>query len=84
MHCGFNEVSLQQICSQTNEKVPIIMDNCGPHGSEVSEPYGQVHMIFWPPNCISIHQTIDQGIIQAVKKDTYSSGLKKCRQEKQV
>lgn len=44
------------------------MDNCGPHGANVSDPMGQVKLINLPPNCTSVHQPMDAGIIAALKK----------------
>jgi len=44
------------------------MDNCGPHGAKILDPLGQVQMLPLPPNCTAVHQPMDQGIIQAVKR----------------
>ena len=44
------------------------MDNCGPHAAEISDPLGHLQTIALPPNCTSVHQPVDQGIIQALKK----------------
>jgi hypothetical protein len=48
--------------------VEIILDNCGPHGSNVSDPNGQVITVPLSPNCTAVHQPMDQCIIQAFKK----------------
>ena len=50
------------------DKVLLIMDNCGPHGADISDPLGQVKTIALPPNCTAVHQTMDQGIIAAIKR----------------
>ena len=63
----FHEVFLAHIRSTTNDKVLLIMDNCGPHSAKISDPFGQVKMLPLPPNCTAAHQPMDQGIIQAVK-----------------
>ena len=68
-----NEVFLPHIRSKTTQKVVMIMDNCGPHGAEISDPLGQVQTIVLPPNCTSVHQPMDQGIIQALKKGIISN-----------
>ena len=64
----FHEVFLPHIRSNIKDKVLLVMDNCGPHGAKISDPLGQVKMMPLPPTCTAVHQPIDQGIIQAVKK----------------
>ena len=44
------------------------MDNCGPHGADISDPMQQVKMIMLPPNCTAIHQPMDQGISTAINR----------------
>ena len=63
----FYEVFLPHICSKTKDKVLLILDNCGPHGAEVTDPLGQVKILPLPPNCTSVHQPMDMGIIAALK-----------------
>ena len=63
----FHEVFLAHIRSTTNDKVLLIMDNCGPHSAKISDPFGQVKMLPLPPNCTSAYQPMDLGIIQAIK-----------------
>jgi hypothetical protein len=64
----FYEVFLPHVRSKTKDKVLLIMDNCGPHGANVSDPLQQVKMIPLSPNCTAVHQPMDQGIIQALKR----------------
>jgi transposase-like protein len=64
----FHEVFLPHIRSNTKDKVLLVMGNCGPHGAKISDPLGQVKMMPLPPNCTAVHQPMDQGIIQAVKR----------------
>jgi len=51
-----------------NDKVLLIMDNCGPQGAEVVDPSGPVQILLLPPNCTSVHQPMDMGIIAALKQ----------------
>jgi hypothetical protein len=45
------------------------MENCGPHdGADISDPLEQVKMIPLSPNCTAVHQPMDQGIIQSLKR----------------
>mmetsp|Transcript_11226 Transcript_11226/g.16152 ORF Transcript_11226/g.16152 Transcript_11226/m.16152 type:complete len:94 (+) Transcript_11226:71-352(+) len=53
----FHEVFLPHIRSTTKEKVLLIMDNCGPHGANISDPHGQVRIITLPPNCTAVHKS---------------------------
>ena len=64
----FYKVFLPHVRSETKDKVLLIMDNCGPHGTDISDPLEQVKMIPLPPNCMAVHQPMDQGIIQALKR----------------
>ena len=64
----FYKVFLLHVSSEMKDKVLLIMDNCGPHGADISDPLEQVKMIPWPPNCTAVHQPMDQGIIQALKR----------------
>jgi len=56
------------IRNRTNEKVLLILDNCGPHGSELVDPLGQIEVVFLPPNVTSVYQPMDAGIIAMLKK----------------
>ena len=63
----FHEFFLPHIRSTTKDNGLLIMDNWGPHGAKISDPFVQVTMLPFPPNCTAVHQPMDQGIIQAVK-----------------
>ena len=63
----FFKAFLPHVCSKTNDKVPLIMDNCGPHGAAISDPLGQVRIATLPPNCTAVHQPMDMSIIAALK-----------------
>ena len=46
----------ESILSKTLNKVLLIMDNCGPHGTDLVDPHDQVKVVFLPPNCTSVFQ----------------------------
>ena len=52
-----------------SQKVLLIMDNCGPHGAELTDPDGQIEVIFLPPNVTSVYQPMDAGVIAMLKKN---------------
>lgn len=60
---------LRHIRRRTTKKVLLILDNCGPHGDELIDPRGQVTVIFLPPNCTSMFQPMDAGVIAMLKKN---------------
>ncbi len=60
---------LRHIRMRTGKKVLLILDNCGPHGEELIDPTGQVTVIFLPPNCTSMFQPMDSGVIAMLKKN---------------
>eukprot|EP00984_Skeletonema_dohrnii_P031549 scaffold24154_cov78-Skeletonema_dohrnii-CCMP3373.AAC.1 len=60
---------LNHIRRKTTKKVLLILDNCGPHGAELIDPRGQVTVIFLPPNCTSMFQPMDAGVIAMLKKN---------------
>mmetsp|Transcript_21584 Transcript_21584/g.60805 ORF Transcript_21584/g.60805 Transcript_21584/m.60805 type:complete len:327 (+) Transcript_21584:305-1285(+) len=62
-------VFIPHVRRTTKDNVLLLMDNCGPHGAEVSDPLGQIKITTLPPNCTSVHQPMDQGIIAALKKN---------------
>ena len=51
----------------TKEPVALLMDNCSGHDPTLTDPTGQVEIIFLPPNCTSVYQPLDQGIISTLK-----------------
>lgn len=63
------EFFLNHIRMKTAEKVLLIMDNCGPHGSEITDPQNQVKVVFLPPNVTSMYQPMDSRVIAMVKKN---------------
>lgn len=65
----FEEVFLpfaRQHTRGTEEKVLLLMDCCASH-DELSDPEGRVRIMMYPPNCTSLHQPMDMGIIAATK-----------------
>ncbi|CAB1105502.1 unnamed protein product [Ectocarpus sp. CCAP 1310/34] len=50
----------------TNEPVLLLMDGCSSH-ADVADERGQATVKFCPPNCTSVHQSMDQGIIARTK-----------------
>lgn len=80
---------------KTADKVLLIMDNCGPHGSEIMDPYNQVTVVFLPPNVTSMYQPMDSRVIAMVKKnyryhlfhiifDTFEERQALCKMAKQA
>jgi hypothetical protein len=62
----FSEVFLPHVRSMTSKPVLLIMDNCSSHTGLVDNR-DQVKIIELPPNCTSVHQPMDQGIIASFK-----------------
>lgn len=48
----------------TSKHVAFIMENCGLHGKHLSDHREQVSIFTLPPNCTSLHQLINMGILQ--------------------
>ncbi len=46
-----------------------MLDNCGPHRTELKDPQGRVKVVFLLPNVTSVYQPIDAGVIAMVKKN---------------
>ncbi|GFT74795.1 tigger transposable element-derived protein 1 [Nephila pilipes] len=46
-------------------KVLLVLDNAGCHNIELDHP--NVKIVFLPPNCTSLIQSLDQGVIQTLK-----------------
>jgi len=63
------EMFLTHIRSKTSKKVLLIMDNCGPHGTDLVDPHDQVKVVCLPPNCTSVFQPMDCVVIAMVKKN---------------
>ena len=53
-----------QELSRQGRKVALVMDN---HGSHTNLTFSNIEMYFFPPNCTSIVQPLDQGIIRMLK-----------------
>lgn len=51
----------------THEPFALLMDNCSGHDPSCVDPRGQVEVIYFPPNCTSVYQPLDQGIITTLK-----------------
>ena len=60
---------LMHIRSKTANKVLLIMNNCGPQPADLEDPHGQVKCVFLPPNCTSVYQPMDSGVIAMLKKN---------------
>ena len=63
----FYDVFLPFICRHTSRPVALLMDNCGLHGAELSDPRQKVTIMTLPPNCTSLHQPMEMGIISTWK-----------------
>jgi len=61
----FETVFLRAVRARTTLPVALISDNCGAHGELESE---QVTFIPLPPNCTSVYQPLDLGIIACLKR----------------
>ena len=73
----FGEVFLPVVRRHTSKKVALIMDNCGPHATDVLDVNGQASILTLPPNCTSLFQPIDMGVIATLKAKYKSRLLKK-------
>ncbi len=65
----FHDVFLPEVKKRTSNKVALIADNFGSHDPDdtlLQDP--QVEWVLLPPNCTSVHQPMDQGIIAALKR----------------
>lgn len=60
------QVFLPHIRRTTNLPVLLLMDGCSSH-EDLEDDKGQVTVMVYPPNCTSVHQPMDQGIIAATK-----------------
>jgi len=61
----FETVFLVAVRSRTTHPVDLVSDNCGAHGDLESD---QVKFFALPPNCTSIYQPLDLGIIACLKR----------------
>lgn len=60
------EVFLPHIRRTTHRPVLLLMDGCSSH-EDLEDDKGQVTVMVYPPNCTSVHQPMDQGIIATTK-----------------
>lgn len=70
----FYEILLPYVRKDTSHPVALVMDNCGPYGTDKSDCLGQVKVFPSPQNCTSIHLQMDQGVA-AEWKAPYSHNL---------
>ena len=63
----FYRVSIPFIRKTTSRKVALVMDNCGSHGNDLTDSLKQVRIFALPPNCTSLHQPMDMGVIASWK-----------------
>ncbi|PXF44914.1 Tigger transposable element-derived protein 6 [Gracilariopsis chorda] len=61
----------------TSKKVALVMDNCGPHATDVLDVNGQVTIFTLPPDCTSLFQPMDMGVIATLKAKYKSKLLRK-------
>ena len=62
----FRNYFVPHVQQRTGEPVILIVDNCGGHDSELK--CGNVSILSLPPNCTSVHQPMDQGLLEALKR----------------
>ena len=63
----YYEVFLVFVHRTKSDRVVLLMDNCGPHGSDLCDSRMQVTILTLPPNCTSMYQPMDMGVIAAMK-----------------
>ena len=72
----FDDVFLPAIRKRTSRPVILIADNFGTHDStDTTLQDQQVKWVLLPPNCTSVHQPMNQGIIAALKRKYKSKML---------
>ena len=63
---------------RTTKNILLILDNCGPHGTkELVDENEQIRVVFLPPNCTSVFQPMDSGVIAMLKKNYRTRLLRK-------
>ena len=70
---------LDRKMSLQRRKIPLLLDNCSAHPKTVSG-LKSVRMFFLPPNCTSVLQPMDQGIIRCFKHH-YKTAINKMNKE---
>lgn len=61
----FMTVFLPFIRMFLSELFTLIMDYCGPHGTDVLDQRKEVEILTLPPNCTAKFQPMDMGVITA-------------------
>lgn len=65
----FYDIFVPFIRTFTSKPVALLIDVCGPHGADLTDPKEQITIVTLPPNCTSVHQQMDMmDIITAWKK----------------
>ena len=61
---------LAYVKRRTNDRVLLILDNCGPHCGKTTDFMNdpQVEVAMLPPNCTAKFQPMDSGVIAMIKK----------------
>ena len=62
----FKEI-LYNINNNTSEHIVLLINNFSGHKVSNPENYKNITLIFLPPNFISLHQLLDQGIVKSFK-----------------
>ena len=70
-HC--NKIGLPD-----NSKILLVLDNCAAHPDENILIKDNVQVIFLPPNCTSLIQPIDQGVLNSLKCSYKAAFIRRC------
>ena len=63
----FTSCFIPFIRRHTSDKVALVMDNCGSHNADLWDTYDLIAMFTLLPNCTSVYQPMDMGVIAAFK-----------------
>lgn len=63
----YDHVFLPFVRQRTSRRVALVMDTCGPHGSDIQLFNEQISFYRIPRNCSTIFQPMDMGVIAAFK-----------------
>lgn len=64
------DIIISFIRKWTSKKVVLLLDNCETHADNIKDPMEQISILLLPPNCTSLQQPMNMGII-ASWKDLY-------------
>ena len=64
---------LDRIHKNTNVKLLLNVDDCGPHGGTLTVNIGQVKVVLLPPNVKNVYQPIE-AVFSAMTKKTIGTG----------